>query len=312
MNKTDRQLAILLELQHKKTVKAEQLAQQFEISIRTIYRDIQALCEAGVPIIGAPGQGYMLMDGYFLPPVGFTAQEAVALLVGMDFISQSLEKDYSAAARSAKRKVQAVLPEVIQAEAKLISDTMKLIKHQPDQAEKQALEQIRAAIIHHNKISFHYMKSIAEDDGNRITHRTAAPYGLTLFNGNWVVVAHCDLRRGIRHFRLSRMSEFLVLDETFDFPKGFNLQQYTPQDDRNIEVILTADPNIIDKMKEQSHFYLDKVEHHAQGLLVYFKVRQVEELVPQILSWGSQVEVVQPLDFRQKIKDEALKMLKRY
>lgn len=312
MNKTDRQLAILLELQHQKVVKAEQLAQQFEISIRTIYRDIQALCEAGVPIIGAPGQGYLLMDGYFLPPIGFTAQEAVALLVGMDFISQSLEKDYSTAARSAKRKVQAVLPEVIQAEAKLISDTMKLIKHQPDQADKEALEQIRAAIIHRNKISFHYMKSIAEADGNRASERTADPYGLTLFNGNWVVVAYCDLRKSIRHFRLSRMTKLRILDETFAYPKGFNLQQYTPQADRNVEVILKAEPNIIDKIKEQSHFYLDKVEHQAQDLLVYFKVRQVEELLPHVLGWGSQVEVVLPVDFRQKIKEETLKMLKRY
>jgi predicted DNA-binding transcriptional regulator YafY len=57
---------------------------------------------------------------------------------------------------------------------------------------------------------------------------------------------------------------------------------------------------------------LDKVEHHAQDLLVYFKVRQVEELLPQVLSWGSQVEVIQPLNFRQKIKEEVLKMLKRY
>ncbi|MGG0823362.1 YafY family protein [Paenibacillus turicensis] len=312
MNKTDRQLAILLELQHQKVVKAEQLAQQFEISIRTIYRDIQALCEAGVPIIGAPGQGYLLMDGYFLPPVGFTAQEAVALLVGMDFIQQSLEKDYSTAAMSAKRKVQAVLPEAIQAEARLISDTMKLIKHQPDQAEKEALEQIRASIIHRNKIGFHYMKSIAENDGNRATERTADPYGLTLFNGNWVVVAYCDLRKSIRHFRLSRMTKLHILGETFAYPKGFNLQQYTPQADRDIEIVLQADPNIIDKIKEQSHFYLDKVEHQAQHLLVYFKVRQVEELLPHVLGWGSKVEVIQPLDFRKKIKEEILKMLKRY
>lgn len=312
MNKTDRQLAILLELQHQKIIKAEQLAQQFEISIRTIYRDIQALCEAGVPIMGAPGQGYMLMDGYFLPPVGFTAGEAVALLVGMDFISQSLEKDYSVAAMSAKRKIHAVLPESIQNEARLVSDTMKLIKHQPDHAEKEALVQIRAAIINRNKISFHYMKSIAEGDGNRATERTAAPYGLTLFNGNWVVVAYCDLRESIRHFRLSRMAKLHILDETFAYPKGFNLQQYTPQADRNIEVVLRVNPNIIDKIKEQSHFYLDKVEYHAHDLLVYFKVRQVEELLPHILGWGSQVQVVQPLDFRQKIKEEILKMLKRY
>lgn len=78
MNKTERQLAITLELQRSKTLRAEDLASQFETSVRTIYRDIQALSEAGVPILGAPGQGYSLMEGYFLPPVRFTAEEAVS------------------------------------------------------------------------------------------------------------------------------------------------------------------------------------------------------------------------------------------
>ena len=85
MNKTDRLLVIVLELQRKEVVRAENLATLFETSVRTIYRDIQALSEAGVPIIGAPGRGYSLMEGYFLPPIGFTVPEAVSLLIGTDF-----------------------------------------------------------------------------------------------------------------------------------------------------------------------------------------------------------------------------------
>jgi len=81
MNKTERMLAIVLELQRKSWVRAEDLASIFEISVRTIYRDMQALSEAGVPLLGSPGQGYSLMEGYFLPPVHFTASEAVSLLI---------------------------------------------------------------------------------------------------------------------------------------------------------------------------------------------------------------------------------------
>ena len=80
MNKTERQLAITFELQRSKVLRAEDLAAQFETSVRTIYRDIQALSEAGVPILGSPGWGYSLMEGYFLPPVSFTAGEVTPTL----------------------------------------------------------------------------------------------------------------------------------------------------------------------------------------------------------------------------------------
>jgi predicted DNA-binding transcriptional regulator YafY len=81
MNKTDRLLAIVLELQRKEVVWVEDLATLFETSVRTIYHDIQALSEAGVPIIGTPGTGYSLMEeGYFLPPVSFTVDEAVTFI----------------------------------------------------------------------------------------------------------------------------------------------------------------------------------------------------------------------------------------
>src|SRR2546430_4197634 len=89
MNRTDRLLAIVLELQGKGRQRAEDLAATFETSKRTIYRDIQALGEAGVPLISVPGRGYSLMKGYFLPPLSFTTDEATMLLLGSDFTAQN-------------------------------------------------------------------------------------------------------------------------------------------------------------------------------------------------------------------------------
>ncbi len=105
MNRTDRLLAIVLELQGKRRQRAEDLARTFETSKRTIYRDIQALCEAGVPLISTPGQGYALMEGYFLPPLSFTPEEATMLLLGSDFMAQNFDAQYRAAAQSASRKI---------------------------------------------------------------------------------------------------------------------------------------------------------------------------------------------------------------
>ena len=105
MNRTDRLLAMVLELQGKGWQRAEDLAATFECSRRTIYRDLQALGQAGVPLVSMPGRGYSLMEGYFLPPLSFGTDEATMLLLGSDFMAQHFDAQYRAAAQSAGRKI---------------------------------------------------------------------------------------------------------------------------------------------------------------------------------------------------------------
>jgi len=103
MNRTDRLLAIVLELQRYRRShrRAEDLAATFEVSKRTIYRDVQALCAAGVPIVALDRQGYTLAEGYFLPPLSFTTDEALMLALGSGFLSTVFDNDYQNAARAA-------------------------------------------------------------------------------------------------------------------------------------------------------------------------------------------------------------------
>ena len=104
-------LAIVLELQNNGEQRAEDLAATFEVSKRTIYRDIDALCETGVPIASARGQGYTLIEGYFLPPLNFTIDEALMLVLGADLSAQSFDAQYKSAAEMALKKIEAVLPQ---------------------------------------------------------------------------------------------------------------------------------------------------------------------------------------------------------
>ncbi|MDR9855743.1 YafY family protein [Paenibacillus sp. VCA1] len=315
MNKTERQLAITLELQRSKLVRAEDLAAQFETSVRTIYRDIQALSEAGVPIVGAPGQGYSLMEGYFLPPVSFTAEEAVALLMGADFIEQRLDEEYSPAAKAAKRKIEAILPEPVLSESTRVRETMRLLQageSETRRKEKEYLGQVRHAILERRKIRFTYLKKMPESDGNRKNIREAAPYGLTLVQGNWMLLARCDLRQDLRHFRLSRMTELAVLEERFSMPPGFDLNRYRPPDDRNVRVVVRANPELADRIAETAHYYLEETEEREDGLRVVFRVRRPEELLRVVLGWGGDVEVLEPESFRRRILEEAENILKRY
>ncbi|NHM33627.1 helix-turn-helix transcriptional regulator [Neobacillus terrae] len=315
MNKTDRLLAIVLELQRKEVIRAEDLATLFETSVRTIYRDIQALSEAGVPIIGAPGTGYSLMEGYFLPPISFTVPEAVSLMIGTDFIEQRFDDHYRARARSAGGKIEAILPESVRNETSRVRKAMRLLisdKLVTPSKEKEYLEKIRLAILDERKISFHYAKRLADAEGNRHSVRTVAPYGLVLVQGSWMLVARCDLRQNIRHFRLSRMAELINLEERFELPAHFNLSEYTPPDDRHLRVRLRFNHDIADKVKESNYHFIEDMEEHQDGLHVVLRVRQLDELLQWVLGWGAAAIVLEPESFRNRIREEAQKMFKRY
>ncbi len=127
MNRTDRLLAIVLELQAKKQVRAEDLADTFEVSKRTIYRDIMALDESGVPIVAIPGQGYSLVEGYFLPPLSFSSDEAIMLLLGADFVAQNFDAQYRGAAQTAGHKIMAVLPDKLRTEVEYLESSIRFI-----------------------------------------------------------------------------------------------------------------------------------------------------------------------------------------
>src|SRR5690349_1690753 len=110
MNRVDRLMAMIVHLQSRRLVRAEDIATHFEISVRTVYRDIVALCEAGIPILGEAGVGYGLAKGYHLPPVMFTAEEASALFMGAKLVDHLTDASLRKEMESALLKIRSVLP----------------------------------------------------------------------------------------------------------------------------------------------------------------------------------------------------------
>lgn len=316
MNKTDRMLAIVLLLQARGILRAEDLAAEFETSVRTIYRDMQALSEAGVLIIGAPGTGYSLMEGYFLPPVSFSVNEAVALLIGADFMVRYFDDFYRNTAESSRIKIEALLPDPIRQEAERVRSTIRLLpdmgRESATDRERQSLSKLRLAVLHGHKIHFHYTRLAAGADGQRSSERTASPYGLVLVRGNWMLVAFCELRQEIRHFRVSRMSQLAMLEESATRPPDFDLEAYTPPDNRNLLVRIEADAKIADRIQESGGLYLDDVTEQGGRLLITLRIRQPEEVVGWILSYGGELKVLEPESLRMRIREEAQKMIDYY
>src|SRR5258708_24978396 len=201
MNRTDRLLALVLELQRKGQQRGEDLAVTFEVSTRTIYRDMQALSEAGVPIIAIQKKGYSLSEGYFLPPLRFTTEEALILDLGSDFMGHKFDDQYRTAAKAAYRKIDAVLPDTLRQDVSYLSTNISFFAANPlDEKQRESLRQLRSAIAERRAVHFHYTKKIATS--SEATLREVDPYSLAPPPNHWLPTRNYHLPKTFRLFLL--------------------------------------------------------------------------------------------------------------
>ncbi len=313
MNRTDRLLAIVLELQRKGARRAEDLAATFETSKRTIYRDIQALSESGVPIVAQAGVGYSLVEGYFLPPVSFSADEATMLLLGSQLVAQHFDAQYRDAAHSAGRKIEAVLSQPLRGEVEYLQNSIAFVAPETLARGQSAgyLPPIRRAIIERKTIRFHYHTRYAQDGKSARNTREADPYALLHYGDAWYLIGYCHLRRDIRNFRLDRISDLRLTDKQFERPPDFRLEP--PEDDqRKLKVVALFTHEAAPWVREARSYYVAAMEAVADGLLVTLRVRVEDEVWQWLFSWGAQVRVLEPASLRQRLAEEAGKMLENY
>jgi len=194
MNRTDRLMAIILLLRSRKKLTARQLAEIFEVSIRTIYWDIDSLCQANVPIAVelGPESGYSLLETYFLPPVMFTLDEAVALFLGGSFIAHRQGTPFREAIKTALIKIGDILPEELEKSVRIASQSILFdLKDRGNYSvAREAFEVINEAILKRKCIQMTYHSAWK----NEITERVVAPYGLIYDHGVWYLIGFCHLR----------------------------------------------------------------------------------------------------------------------
>lgn len=314
MNRTDRLLAIVLELQGKGWQRAEDLAATFECSRRTIYRDLVALGEAGVPLVSVPGRGFSLMEGYFLPPLSFGTDEATMLLLGSDFMAQHFDAQYRAAAQSAGRKIAGVLPEKLRGDVRELRESIHFvgegISARPLEAAK--LQQLRRAIIARHTVRFRYTARYGAGGPRQPHFREADPYALANASGVWYVSAYCHLRRAVRRFRLERMDDVHVLDSGFIRPAAFQMEKRGLFEPGSFDVRVVFAPEVVRWVRESPSFFTIAEEETPDGLLVTLHIRQESEILPWLLGWGRNAHVLEPESLCQRLAEEAEAILARY
>ncbi|MEW6127677.1 MAG: YafY family protein [Acidobacteriota bacterium] len=306
MNRTDRLLALVFELQRGGIRRAEDLAEKFSITKRTVYRDIQALCETGVPVISLPGQGYALMEGYFLPPLSFSTDEATMLILGSHFVADHFDSQYKTAAQSASRKIETVLSTKRREEVRFLQNSIELVPMGVNHEENDNLRKLRRAIIESRTTHIVYNGRYSPEQSSR----EVDPYGLVHYTGNWYLVAHCHLRQAFRNFRLDRIESLTLLDKTFIRPADFTLEQIE-RDERQIIIRALFDKAIENWVREWRSYYVDEMQSTAEGLLVTLRVHHENEVWNWLMSWGAQVQILEPESLRFRVIDEAEKILKK-
>ena len=302
MNRTDRLLAIVLAMQGRNRVRAEDLARQLDVSKQTIYRDALALNEAGVPIISVPGQGYSLMPGYFLPPLRFNPEEAISLLFGSEMMAQAFG---AGLARNAACKIGAVFSEDVQHEVQFLRDNLRLVQLDPGNEETQAtLRSLRQVIVERRTVEFNYAKPHAEEETRRVD-----PQGLFRLNLVWMLSAFDHARPGFRTFRLDRIEKLKALPEQFQRQPHFRLER-----DETRELIVRAlfDSKVARRVKHNLSYYVTHTEAPPDGLLVILRVRAAEEVLLWLLSWGGMVHALEPSFVQARLCEAAREILSRY
>ena len=198
MRRADRLFSIVLHLRGGRLVTARGLAGRLEVSERTIYRDIADLQSCGVPIEGEAGVGYLMREGYTLPPLMFTREEVVALVAGAKLVRAWGGLAMAQAAQDALLKIEAVLPEGVR--ERVATTSVEAFGAEMREVDRERLDLLERAAEGRRRLQITYI-----DGHGRHSERAVRPLGLCFWGKVWTLAAWCELRRDFRVFRIDRI-----------------------------------------------------------------------------------------------------------
>jgi predicted DNA-binding transcriptional regulator YafY len=233
MNRLDRLTSILIQIQSKRLITAREIAERFEVTIRTIYRDIQTLRLAGVPIGEEEGKGYFLVEGYRLPPVMFTMEEARALATTSKILNYHTEDSLKQNYESALFKIKAVLS--LKDKEKLEFLNSRIGFQKPWAPTSLYLDSIQHSITESEKLKIKYQTRGEE----QLTERIIQPYAVYFSGAVWSTIAFCELRQEVREFRLDRIKELKLQQTQFKPDNSFSMEDYLEERSKRLFEPLT-------------------------------------------------------------------------
>jgi predicted DNA-binding transcriptional regulator YafY len=280
--KFDRIVSILIQLQSKQTVRAQDLAERFGVSLRTIYRDIRSLEASGVPLYGEAGLGYSLVDGYKLPPVMFTREEAASFIAAEKLVQKFTDKALGESYNSAMFKIKAILKNTDKdwlqhmEENVLMQQTTAMA---PDPV-PNVLALLMKSIAEKHCINMQYQGMEAQ----AISERLIEPVGVFHDYNNWYVVGYCHLRGGYRQFRTDRIQHITLTIQPFT-QQHQPLEHYLkkePVQHVKTKVRMVVNPKFARYLSTEKYYHGFISETHTDaGIEMLFMVYDIKEWFPR-------------------------------
>jgi len=313
MNRIDRLAAILIQLQSRPLVKAQDIANKFSISLRTVYRDVKALEEAGVPIIGEAGAGYRLMEGYKLPPVMFNMDEATALLTASKLVQSKTDAGISKHFTSALDKIRAILRHLEKDHIEEIDEHIAVMNHPSIVYQPQAelhLQSILKAIGSSSVIEMDYTSL----EKNESTRRKVEPVGIYYLGSHWYLIAWCQLRNDYRNFRTDKIQRVTITGES-NSKTHPPLQSFLDKmtDDREVQkVVIEIEPGIAKYLGEQKYYNgFVKEEKAGDRVRMTFLTGSLMGFSRWFMLYGDHAKIIEPLELNNMVAEIAENILKK-
>jgi len=305
MHRLERLQAILLQLQSRRLVRAQDIADKYGISLRTVYRDIRALEESGVPIAAEAGVGYSLAEGYALPPVQFTQAEAAALFTAEKLLEKMGDASVNKELQSAMNKIRSVLRNTEKDFLETLEQSMQVHTWRPQQDKSYPnhfISTIQQSLVQQRLISLEYFSL----HSNEINLRKVEPIGLCYLTGSWHLIAWCRLRKDIRDFRVDRIRSLQLLDELYEKRKRQSLDDYlkgtaSPKDLQ--KVVIRFDNSILRFLHEQKYYFgLVEEKQLSKQMEMTFFYPSLDSFARWLIMWENKTQVIAPSGLKKLMK----------
>lgn len=311
MNRIDRVTAILIQLQSAKVVKAQDIADRFGISLRTVYRDIRTLEEAGIPLMGEAGVGYSIMEGYRLPPVMFTMQEATAFLTAEKLIEKITDTSTVENYKSAMYKVRAVLKSSEKELLETADQHIQVVRRQTlSVISDNLIQTILKSIAEKRILRMQYLAKYSEEN----TIRMIEPIGISFMSNRWHLIAYCQLRQDYRDFRIDRINTVELTDQKYHHEHP-TLQQYLEKiaaEQHLFKVIVRVEKEAAKHIEEPRLYYgyVSEVVTEQEEREMTFLVPSLEGFARWYMEFADSAVIVSPPELKDRVKELATAILR--
>lgn len=303
LNRFDRIVAILIQLQSKRIVKAQELADRFNVSLRTVYRDVRTLEASGVPIISEAGVGYSIMDGYRLPPVMFTREEAASFLTAEKLMKGFTDKSLEASYETAMIKIRSVLRGAEKDMVETLDNQIQIRRSNRLFNEKipNVLEVTMHAIADRRQVELDYEGY----DKDKRTQRVIEPIGLFHENNHWYVSAYCCLRDDYRHFRADRILGLKALAATFSKEHGpatMQLSQWEPSSTVQVRLRMPERVARYVRMERKYYGFREESLDGEEVEMIFDAPESCEGIARWFLMFADHARIIEPQQMKDRVK----------